>query len=176
MEPEKAKMIEEIKVALVNEESIQNRLRKHPEQAEELSTQLHDSYQDRMLKTRALWGCSVNRDLFSSLKAVLVEQEHLEQLLNDGHNNGKIESLLRIAKDKGDIYIDEIEATIDPTVTCPVLPPGESVSSISNSVREKTQSFMEKKVNKGEKIEAGVNKQKDAKDDRRKKIIRLLMQ
>ena len=172
MEPEKAKTIEEIKVALVNEELIQNRLRKHPEQAEELSKQLHDSYRDRMLKERGLWGCSVNRDLFSSLKAVLVEQEHLKALLADGHNNGKIESLLRIAKDKGDIYIDEIEASIDPNVTCPVLPPGETVSSISSYVREKTQSFMEKKIKEKE----GKVVEKPKSDDRRKKIIRLLMQ
>lgn len=175
MDTEKVKTIEEIKVALVNEELIQNRLRKHPEQAEELSKQLHDSYRDRMLKTRALWGCSVNRDLFSILKNTLLEQNRLEQLLNDGHKNEKMESLLRIAQNRGDIYVEEIEKAIDPTVTCPVLPPNETVSSISSHVREKTQSFMEKKIREKD-LEAGKVVEKPKSDDRRKKIIRLLMQ
>lgn len=175
METEKAKTIEEIKKSLVDEEKMQKILKKHPEQGGTLNEQLHGLYRERMLRERQLWGCSVNRDLFGTLMNTLLEQAHLEQLLNDGHKNEKMESLLRIAQNRSDIYVEEIEKNINPNVTCPVLPPNETVSSISNNVREKTQSFMEKKI-KEKDLEVGKVANKPKSDDRRKKIIRLLMQ
>ena len=166
----KDETIEEIKKSLVEEEAIQNRIKKEPGLYEDLGKRLHVLYRARMLKERELWGCSVNRDLFSILKNTLLEQQHLEQLLNDGHKNEKIESLLRIAQNRGDIYVEEIEKNINPNVSCPLLPQGESISSISAHIRNKSQSIIDNQKNKG-----GKKEKKSKSDIKRRELIRMFM-
>jgi hypothetical protein len=172
------KKLEQIKSYLAEEQELQDRLKKNPNLSTTIAPQLNDIYRKRVDVTRSELGCGVNRDMWDILKSVLLEQANIEKVLNDGISSEKKEDMQRmltITRNKRDILVGEVERTLDNGVSCPVLPPGESVSSISNHVREKTQSFMEKKL-KEKDLEKGKVVEKPKSDDRRKKIIRLLMQ
>ena len=169
------KKLEQIKSYLAEEQELQDRLKKNPNLSTTIAPQLNDIYRKRVDVTRSELGCGVNRDMWDILKSVLLEQANIEKVLNDGVSSEKKEDMQRmltITRNKRDILVGEVERTLDNGVSCPVLPPGETVSSISSNVREKTQSFMEKKIKEKE----GKVVEKPKSDDRRKKIIRLLMQ
>lgn len=172
------KKLEQIKSYLAEEQELQDRLKKNPNLSTTIAPQLNDIYRKRVDVTRSELGCGVDRRLWDILKNVLLEQANIEKLLDNGISPEKkddMQRILAVTMNKRDILVGEVERTLDNGVSCPVLPPGETVSSISNYVREKTQSFMEKKI-KGKDLEKGKVAEKPKSDDRRKKIIRLLMQ
>lgn len=164
--------IEQIKASLLEEQRLETELKKRPETSDDLLPLLHSLYIARMNLERANWGCSVDRDRFSLLKSSLLEEAHLEELLkqegnnstHDGYNlkdvatptplkpednslDPDLQKLLNIAKNKSSIYISDLEANLDPTVACPLLPTGETQQTISAQIKQKTDNYLNKKVN-----------------------------
>ncbi|MEA1998098.1 MAG: hypothetical protein U9N61_02060 [Euryarchaeota archaeon] len=160
--------IDQIKASLLEEQRLETKLKKRPEASDELLPLLHNLYIARMNLERANWGCSVDRDRFSLLKSSLLEEAHLEELLkqepgNNGTHEGynledvatptplkqestsmdsDLQKLLNIAKNKSTIYISELEANLDPTVACPLLPTGETPRTIATKVKQKTDNYL----------------------------------
>ena len=153
--------IAQIKASLLEEQQLETKLKKRPEASDELLPLLHNLYIARMNLERANWGCSVDRNRFSLLKTSLLEEAHLEELLKQEGNTldvvtqarpdpeGSLETdlqkLLRIAKGKSGIYQSELEANLDTTVACPLLPTGETPKTISAHVRQKTENYLNNK-------------------------------
>jgi hypothetical protein len=131
--------ISQIKASLLEEQRLETKLKKRPETSDDVLPLLHSLYIARMNLERANWGCSVDRNRFSLLKSSLLEEAHLEQLLDvdqaqtpgaSSQIDTDLQRLLKIAKDKSTIYVTEIEANLDPTVACPLLPTRETPETI----------------------------------------------
>ena len=115
--------LEQIKASLLEEQKLETKLKKKPEVSDELLPLLHSLYIARMNLERANWGCSVDRDRFSLLKSSLLEEAHLEEILQqESGTDTDLQRLLNIAKGKSGVYVSEIEANLDPTVLCHLLP------------------------------------------------------
>ena len=163
--------LRQIKASLVEEQRLETKLKKQPKESDDLLPLLHGLYIARMNLERANWGCSVDRNRFSLLKSSLLEEAHLEELLKqEGNFNGTheqynldavvpvplnqentldtdLQKLLKLAKNKSNIYISDLEANLDPTVACPLLPTGETPRTIATQIKQKTDSYLNKKVN-----------------------------
>jgi len=160
--------LEQIKASLVEEQQLETKLKKQPEVSDNLLPLLHSLYIARMNLERANWGCSVDRNRFSLLKSSLLEEAHLEELLKQEGNNGSheeynldgitpispkpegsldtdLQKLLNIAKNKSSIYKSDLEANLDLTVACPLLPTGETPKTIATGVTQKTRDYLNKK-------------------------------
>ena len=163
--------IEQIKASLLEEQRLETKLKKQPEVSDDLLPLLHSLYIARMNLERANWGCSVDRNRFSLLKSSLLEEAHLEELLKQEGNNGTdekynldavvpvsiplkpessldsdLQKLLRIARNKSSIYKSELEANLDLTAACPLLPTGETPKTIATQVTQKTRNYLNKKA------------------------------
>ena len=184
-----------IKESLIEEQKLETQLKKHPNESDTLLPLLNRLYRARMNLERANWGCSVDRDRFALLKSSLLEEAHLEELLDkgkgiggnglnqDGDSDSDIAKLLKIAKDKSQIYTTEVEANIDPTVACPLLPKGETPASIADYIRTKTRDYIErKKSTLGPNLDSNMvakkvekKKKVDGGREERKKMVRYIM-
>ena len=205
--------IKQIKASLIEEQQLETKLKKQPGTSDDLLPLLHSLYIARMNLERANWGCSVDRNRFSLLKSSLLEEAHLEELLKQGGNNGSHEShnldavvpaplkpkqeqensldtdlqkLLNIAKNKSSIYISDLEANLDLTVACPLLPTGKTLKTITSGVTQKTRDYLNtKKANETitpkKAVEVTQEPKKDIKQDtlkdkeKRREIIRYIM-
>ena len=122
--------IERIKASLLEEQRLETEMKKRPEGYDDILPLLHSLYLARMNLERANWGCSVDRNRFSLLKSSLLEEAHLEDILQqEGGTDTDLQKLLNIAKGKSGIYVSEIEANLDPTISCPLLPTKEAPST-----------------------------------------------
>lgn len=172
-----------IKESLLEEQKLETQLKKHPNESDTLLPLLNRLYKARVNLERANWGCSVDRDRFALLKSSLLEEAHLEGLLDKGKGgNGldqddDIAKLLKIAKDKSQIYTTEVEANLDPTIACPLLPKGETPASIADYIRTKTRDYIERKKST---LDSNTNSNIAAKEvergrEERKKMVRYIM-
>lgn len=176
-----------IKESLIEEQKLETQLKKHPNESDTLLPLLNRLYKARMNLERASWGCSVDRNRFALLKSSLLEEAHLEELLDKGGNGQNqdfddIAKLLKIAKDKSQIYTTEVEANLDPTVACPLLPEGETPSSIADYIRTKTKDYLERKKSKlDSNLNSNIAEKKEEKGigakgkEERRKLVRYIM-
>jgi len=199
--------LEQIKASLLEEQELETKLKKKPDASDELLPLLHSLYIARMNLERANWGCSVDRNRFSLLKSSLLEEAHLEELLKQEGNNGThegytldavtqtqtqaqpegsidsdLQKLLNIAKGKSDIYKTDLEANLDLSVACPLLPTGETPRTIAAQVKQKTESYLDTKRNVTTRAKAArivkvpTAKQDTLKDkEKRRQLVRYIM-
>ncbi len=170
MEAQKLDLIKDI---LSKEQRLEAKLKKNPNLAPEISPQLNELYRKRVQLEREEWGCGVQRNLWNVLKNVLLEQAHLEQMLNDGISDSQkadIQRLLDITRNKRDVLVQNIEQTRDTSVSCPILPKGESPSAIASFVRDRCDQYLKTKHKTSKKQDNEKNKNKI----KRREIIRLL--
>ena len=199
--------LDQIKASLLEEQRLETKLKKRPESSDKLLPLLHSLYIARMNLERANWGCSVDRDRFSLLKSSLLEEAHLEELLKQEGNNGTherynldavvpvplkpesdldsdLQKLLKIAKGKSSIYRSELEANLDLTVACPLLPTGETPKTIATQVTQKTRNYLDMKLSANTIPKAAevtqepkdTSKQDTLKEkEKRRKLVRYIM-
>ena len=164
--------LNQIKTYLAEEEELVDQLKKNPNLSTEIAPQLNTLYRKRVELERSEWGCGVPRGKWQSLKTSLLQEATLEERKNNGNTSDEerdIERLLQIIKKQREIFLDDLESSINHSIACPLLPEGKSVSSISAHIREKSQSIVDKQ-------QKGKGEEKEREHDiKRRDLIRLFM-
>jgi len=173
--------LEQIKASLLEEQRLETELKKEPTSSDGILPLLHSLYIARMNLERANWGCSVDRERFSLLKSSLLEEAHLEGLVGqESQTDTDLQKLLKIAKNKSGIYVSELEANLDPTVACPLLPTRELPNThLAKPLQKEKKSTARSTVNAKPETKAEAKPKEEEKGlrnkEKRRQMIRYIL-